>query len=68
MRTREHDWYDAERHRPVYGVDIYVIGRGWMPAGSGKGPTLFDCPYERDAERARLRKMPAFRLAPKEAA
>lgn len=63
MRTRNHDWFDTARNVPLYGVDVLVIGRGWMPAGTQKGPIRFDTKEEREAFRAELRRKPTVDLS-----
>lgn len=58
MRTRNIEWYDTDKQRPVYGIQVKADGK-WHNASRGPSPLLFLNPEARGAERARLRKLPS---------
>lgn len=55
MRTRNYNWYDAERRRPMYSFQVFVEGKWANPMEDGK-PLIFEAEAERDAKRAEARK------------
>lgn len=56
MRTRNYDWYDTKRNRPMFSFQV-LVGAEWCnPMRDGK-PLIFDSEAARDVERAKARKL-----------
>lgn len=57
MKTKTHNWYDAVKQRPLFGIMVFVRGK-WHNAMRDGRPMLFENEADRDAARAILRKQP----------
>lgn len=58
MRTREHNWLDTNTLEPKYGFQVYANGC-WCHVHEDGKPCIYDTPEERDAARAKARRMAA---------
>lgn len=55
MRTRTSNWYDDQRERPVFGVEVLVRGKWRNLAVDGK-PFIADTPGECEIKRREVRR------------
>lgn len=58
MQTRNHDWYDSENNRPMFGIQVKA-GDSWRNAAENGKPCIYSTEAERDSKRAELRKRKA---------
>lgn len=56
MRTRNHQWVDLRNGATKYGFQVYANGR-WCHTHKDGKPCIYDTATERDAERAKARKL-----------
>lgn len=56
MRTRDHDWFDTKKQRPLYSFQVFQRGKWRHVAEDGK-PLLFDNPGDRNISRHSYRLM-----------
>lgn len=69
MRTRPHDWYDEAVTRTLYSFQVFHNGK-WRHVAENGEPLLFAKANDRDAARARyrrLRELPDAAPAPRDA-
>jgi len=52
MKTREHNWYDMQNHRPMFGIQVRWNGK-WLNASENGKALLFNTQEERDAKKGR---------------
>jgi hypothetical protein len=56
MRTRKHDWYDANNGVVLHGIEVFVEGI-WKNYAEDNCAWLAANSWERDAKRKELRKI-----------
>lgn len=56
MKTRNHDWYDANSHYVLHGIEVFVDGK-WKNYAEDNVAWLAANSWERDAKRKELRKV-----------
>lgn len=56
MRTRNHDWFDTNTGKTLYGFQVYHHGK-WRHAAENNKPLLFSERLDRDVKRASFRAM-----------
>ncbi|MDE1149685.1 MAG: hypothetical protein PW843_24300 [Azospirillaceae bacterium] len=58
MNVRDHDWYDTEAQKSLYGLQVHIPSVGWCFVARAGAPLLFATEAERTAERQRMAALP----------